>query len=43
KTFAIIRSNDQGRKKIQYEVRQRHDINGIVFDNMTNLINKVTE
>ncbi|CAG8742745.1 7258_t:CDS:2, partial [Gigaspora rosea] len=41
--FAIIRSNNQGRKEIQYEVRQRHDINGIVFDDMANLIREITE
>ncbi|CAG8653374.1 3454_t:CDS:2, partial [Dentiscutata erythropus] len=41
--LAIIRSNDQERKEIQYEDRQRHDINDIVFDNMVNLIGKVAE
>ncbi|CAG8500462.1 5075_t:CDS:2 [Gigaspora rosea] len=41
--LAIIRSNNQERKEIQYEVRQRHDMNGTVFDDMTNLIGEVTK
>ncbi|CAG8451091.1 23658_t:CDS:2 [Gigaspora rosea] len=41
--LAVIRSNNQERKEIQYEVQQRHDMNGTVFDDITNLIGEVTE
>ncbi|CAG8751947.1 3145_t:CDS:2, partial [Dentiscutata erythropus] len=40
---AVIRSNDQERKEIRYEVRQRHDTNGTVFDDMANLIREVAD
>ncbi|CAG8604337.1 11951_t:CDS:2, partial [Gigaspora rosea] len=41
--LAVIRSNNHERKEIQYEVRQRHDTNGVIFDDMANLICKVAK
>ncbi|CAG8730936.1 19505_t:CDS:2, partial [Dentiscutata erythropus] len=41
--LTIIRSNDQKREEIKYEVWQRHDVNGTIFNDIASLINEVAE